>query len=125
MKSAKEMRDELRALRKETLKPVSKMRKGDISAEIEKLKVGREETPASAAVPSAPLKKSMSAVESIKEAKKMEFPQKPSAGGKKSSMAAGKSSVKEESKSAGGDKKKSSKLDRLMKMMEEMSSDEE
>jgi len=46
--SVKEMRDELRALRKEHMKPVSKMGKGDISAEIQRLKVGVEETPAAA-----------------------------------------------------------------------------
>ena len=125
MPSAKELRDELRALRKESVKPISKMRKGDISSEIERLKAGREETPAPAATPSAPLKKSQSAVETIKEAKRMEFPQKPSAGGKKSAMAAGKSSAKGEGKSAGGDKKKSSKMERLMAMMEEMSSSDE
>ena len=123
MKSAKEMRDELRMLRKESLKPVSKMRKNDISAEIEKLRVGREETPASAAVPSASLKKSMSSVETIKEAKKMEFPQKPSATMKKSSGGASKSSVVAKKESAGGEKKKS-KMDKLMEMMME-SSDEE
>lgn len=120
MPSAKELRDELRALRKDAVKPVSKMRKNDIAAEIEKLKVGREETPAVAAVPSASLKKSQSAVETIKEAKRMEFPQKPSVGEKKSSMGAGKSSAKGASKSAGGEKKKS-KLDRLMAMMDQMS----
>ena len=121
MPSRKELMDELRALRKDKVKPISKMRMGDISAEIEKLKVGREETPAVASVPSAPLKKSMSAVETIKEAKASMFPVKP-AGAKKSSMDAGKSSAKEEKKSAGGDKKKS-KLEKLLAMME--SSDEE
>lgn len=120
MKSAKEMRDELRMLRKDAVKPVSKMRKGDISAEIERLRAGREETPAAAAVPSAPLKKSMSAVESIKEAKKMEFPQKPSATMKKSSGGASKFSAVAKKESAVGEKKKS-KMDRLMEMMEGMS----
>lgn len=123
MPSAKELRDELRMLRKDAVKPVSKMRKGDISAEIERMKVGREETPAAAAVPSAPLKKSMSAVETIKEAKKMEFPQKPSATMKKSSGGASKSSVVAKKESAGGEKKKS-KMDRLMEMMMESSEEE-
>ncbi len=50
--TAKELRDELRALRKDVVKPVSKMRVTDISAEIQRLKVAREETPAVAAVPS-------------------------------------------------------------------------
>ena len=75
--SLKDMRDELRALRKEHVKPVSRMKKGDISSEIEKLKAVRSDTPAVAAVPSAPLKKSRSAVESIKAAKSSEFPVKP------------------------------------------------
>ena len=121
MPSAKELRDELRALRKDAVKPVSKMRKGDIAAEIERLKVGREETPAPAAVPSAPLKKSQSAVETVKEAKKMEFPVKPSASAKKSGGGAGKSSAAA-SKESVSEKKKSSKLERLLAMMD---SDEE
>lgn len=120
MPSAKELRDELRALRKDSSKPISKMRKGDIAAEIEKLKMGREETPASAAVPSGSLKKSQSAVESIKEAKKMEFPMKPSAGAKKSPTAAGKSGAPA-SKGGASSEKKKSKLDRLMDMMDNMS----
>ena len=61
-------------LRKEKVKPVSRMKKGDISAEIEKLRVGREETPAAAAVPSAPVRKRKAAVETVKQAKAMEFP---------------------------------------------------
>jgi len=74
----KEMRDELRELRKTTgQRPISRMKKEDISREIERLKVGREETPAVAAVPSAPLKKSKSAVQNVKEAKKAEFPVVP------------------------------------------------
>ena len=114
MPSAKELRDELRAMRKEAVKPVSKMRKGDVAAEIEKLKAGREETPAPAATPSSATKKKMiSAVEDVTSAKRMEFPQKPSAGMKKSATAAGKPSA------ADGSKKKS-KLDKLMAMMDEM-----
>lgn len=81
--SVKDMRDELRALRKEAVKPISKMKKGDISAEIERLKGMRAETPASAAVPSAPPRKGKPAVESIKEAKKEEFPVAPEHSGTK------------------------------------------
>lgn len=85
------MRDELRELRKTTgHRPISKMKKEDISREIERLKVNREETPAVAAVPSAPPKKSKSAVESIKEAKKAEFPVAPEDVKSKKSMGAGK-----------------------------------
>jgi len=72
------MRAELRALRKEHVKPVSRMRKGDISSELENLRRMRETTPAAAATPSAPPKVLKSRVESVKEAKKSEFPVKPS-----------------------------------------------
>jgi hypothetical protein len=71
----KEMREELRALRKaQDVRPISRMKKGDISEEIEKLKLHRESTPPVAAFVSAPTQVSRSAVKSIKEAKKMEFP---------------------------------------------------
>lgn len=75
--SLADLRKELRELRKEHMKAPSRMRKGDISAEIERLRGRREETPAAAAVPSAPVRKSRAAVESIKEAKAAEFPVKP------------------------------------------------
>ena len=76
MSSLKEMRDELRDLRKAhpEHKPVSKMRKADISSMIQKLKVHREETPAPAVFSSAPAKTYKSAVESVKKAKESEFP---------------------------------------------------
>lgn len=75
----KEMREELRALRKAAdHRPISRMKKGDISEEIEKLKLHRESTPPAAAYVSAPTQVSKSAVKSIKEAKKMEFPVEPS-----------------------------------------------
>ena len=125
MPSAKELKDELRQLRKShpDYMPISKLKKGDISSQIERLKAGREETPAPAAVPSASLKKSQAAVETIKEAKRMEFPQKPSSKAeksvKKSTTDAGRSAAAEK-----GEKKKS-KLDRLMEMMDQMSSSDE
>ena len=120
MPSAKELRDELRALRKEHVKPVSRMRVGDMSAEIERLRRGREETPAAAAVPSAPSRVSKAAVESIKKAKESEFPVKP---GKKVAehmkpAAAPKKSAAEPKKS------RPSKAD-LLKMIGELTSDEE
>ena len=113
----KSLRDELRALRKEKVKPVSRMRKADISAEIEKLKVARETTPAPAAVPSAPLKKSKAAVESIKEAKAAQFPVMPEGSGK----------VKKEKamKSAPAEEKKKSKKDILAEMMKLMAAEED
>ena len=74
----KEMESELRQLRSEKgAKPISKMRMTDISAEIERYKVGRAETPPIASYPTAPVKASRSAVESVKEAKESEFPVEP------------------------------------------------
>lgn len=74
--SAKEMREELRALRKEhpDHRPVSKMKKGDISEMIQKMKAGREETPAVASITNASPRKMKSEVESIHKAKELEFP---------------------------------------------------
>jgi len=63
--AVKELRDELRTLRKDSVKPISKMKLKDISVEIEKLKVSREETPPVASTISG---KSKKAVESVKEA---------------------------------------------------------
>ena len=119
MPSAAELRAELRALRKEHVRPVSRMKMGDISSEIDKLRGMREETPASAAVPSAPLRKSKAAVESIKEAKASEFPVKPA--DKDNHKKAGEHHAKADAKKAPAEKKKS-KLAKLLAMME---SDEE
>lgn len=118
MSDLKSLREELRKLRKEKVHPVSRMRKADISAEIEKLRVGREETPAPAAVPSAPLKKSKAAVETVKQAKATEFPVVPDGGAMK------KGAAKKDPKPA-PEKKKSKKdmMEALMAMMD--SSDEE
>jgi len=122
MPSLSELRAELKELRKSSLgeRPVSRMTKGDISAQIEHLKRMRGETPAAAAVPSAPLRKSVAAVESVKEAKASEFPIMPApakkaAAPKKAAAAAA---------AAAAPAKKSSKMDRLMKMLEELSDSE-
>ena len=74
--SLKEMRDELRELRKAhpEHKPVSKMRKADISSMIQKLKVHREDTPQVAVFSSSPAKVYKAASESVKKAKESEFP---------------------------------------------------
>ena len=119
MPSAAELRAELRILRKEHVRPVSRMKVGDISSEIDKLRGMREETPASAAVPSAPLRKSKASVESIKEAKAAEFPVKPA--DKDNHKKAGEHHAKADAKKAPAEKKKS-KLAKLLAMME---SDEE
>jgi hypothetical protein len=111
--SLAEMRAELRELRKEHVKPVSRMRKSDISAEIQKMKVHREETAAPAATPAPAPKKMASSVESIKEAKKHEFPRHPEGAEKK------KMTKKTEEKKA-----PMSKKEKLKKMLAEMSDDE-
>jgi len=54
MPSAKELKDQLRALRKEHQKPVSRMSKRDCADEVERLKQMRETTPPVAAVPGLP-----------------------------------------------------------------------
>lgn len=108
-KSAADLRKELRELRKNHVKPVSRMRVGDISAEIEKLRGAREETPAAASVPSAPLKKMKPAVESIKQAKRNEFPVAPASDATEKKATAKKAAPK----------KKSDVLEKLMKLMEE------
>lgn len=73
-----DMRKELRELRKEAVKPVSRMRKSDIAAELEKLRHKTDTTPLVAATPAAPAKKAKAAVEPIEKAKESEFPVKPS-----------------------------------------------
>lgn len=124
MSDLKSLREELRRMRKESVKPVSKMRKGDISAEIERMKGMRAETPAVAAVPSAPPKKSKAAAETIKEAKATEFPVAPEHHSKKKT--AGKSSTGASKHVAGEDagSKKKDKLAKLKQMLAEMSDSE-
>jgi hypothetical protein len=117
MPSASELKAELRALRKESLKPVSRMKVADIASEIQKLKGHREETPAVAAVPSAPIKKSKAAVESIKDAKAAEFPMKPDQG-ITTPKKGGKGKAPKDVVSTAVEKKKS-KLAKLLEMMED------
>ena len=115
MPSAAELRAELRALRKEHVRPVSRMKMGDISSEIDKLRGMREETPAAAAVPSAPLRKSKAAVESIKEAKAAEFPVKPA--DKAAHKKVAEHHAKADAKKAPAEKKKS-KMEKLLAMLD-------
>jgi len=107
-KTAAELRAELRELRKShaDYKPVSKLGVKDISAQIERIRGKREETPAAAATPSSKSKMVKSSVETIKEAKASEFPTYPS------------------SSKAAPQKKKTSKA-QLMAMLNEMSSSDE
>lgn len=118
-KSSAELRSELRALRKEHVKPISRMRVGDISAEIQKLKVMREETPAPAAVPSVAPQKYKAAVETVKEAKKAEFPVMPA--GKSEAKSEGKAKASKAPKAEPEKKKmdKKAMMAKLMAMMED------
>jgi hypothetical protein len=120
--SLKDMRDELRALRKESMKPVSRMKKADCAAELEKLRGKREETAPVASVGGEKKpKKMVGSVADVKIAKEREFPTKPAeeskkkSGGKKSTVVGGSGAV--------GEKSKISK-DMLRKMIDEMSDDE-
>lgn len=119
------MRDELRALRKESVKPVSRMRKMDIAAELERLRGKREEVPPVASTAGAAPKKMAAKEKDVKVAKEKEFPVAPTEekkkGGKKSSGMVSKSASAAPSESSS---KKSSKKDMLMKMIAEMSDSE-
>lgn len=118
MSSLAEMRKQLREARKETVKPVSRMKKGDVLMELEKLKTKREDTPPVAATTGAAPKK-MEAVQSdVKVAKEKGFPAKPvemSKAKKDKGSAVPKTTVAA---------KKMSKMERLMAMVDEMTDDE-
>jgi hypothetical protein len=118
MPSAKELRDELRALRKETKKPVSRMKKTDVLAELETLRGTRETVAPVASVGGAKPKMMVSKVEDVKRSKEVGFPMKPSEAApkkKEKAMASGQEAAP----------KKKSKLDRLMAMMDQMSDTDE
>ena len=123
--SLKDLKDELRALRKETVKPVSRMRKADIASELERLRGKREETPPVASVTGAKAKKMDAKIDDIKVAKEKEFPIKPveekKKGGKKPSGLASKPASAGASDSSS---KPMSKKEKLLKMVEEMSDSE-
>ena len=116
--SLKEMRDELRSLRKEAVKPVSKLKKGDVLLELEKLRGKRETTAPVAATEGAKPKKMESKIADVKVAKEQGFPSKPV-----EEVKAKKSKGSAVPKTTVADKKPS-KMDRLMKMMEAMSDEE-
>ena len=122
--SLAEMRKELRELRKEAVKPVSRMRKGDICSELERLRGKREENPPVASVVGAKPKKMAPKIDDIKVSKEKEYPMKPVEEKKKAS---GKSSKKETvvgGSGAVGVSTKVSKKDMLKKLIEEMSDSE-
>ena len=113
----KEMREELRSLRKDAVKPVSRMRKADIASELEKLRGRREETAPVASVHGAMPKKQEAKIVDVKKAKEAEFPVMPA---EKSKAKKDKGSAVAKPTAA----KKSSKMERLMAMVDEMSDDE-
>ena len=126
MPSAKELKDELRKLRKESQKPVSKMRIADVASEIERLKGKREETPAVSATPAHKEPKKMAPkVKDVKEAKASEFPVAPASapekkkGGKKEVVVGGSGAVGESTVKSGG------KKDKLAKLLAMLDSDSE
>ena len=129
MADLKALRDELRKLRKDSVKPVSRMRKADIASEIERLKGTRETVPPVASTKGASVKASKSAVESVKEAKAAEFPIEPVEKKKAGSKAPKKLPVESVKHSAAPSEKKGKskmeKLKRLMEMMSESETDEE
>lgn len=118
------MRATLREMRKETVKPVSRMKKGDISNEINALRERRETTPAAAATPSAPPKGMKADVEKVKDVKKAVFMKPghdmPTGVGR---AAASAKIPKADMKSKPKADTKMSKKDMLMKMLSEMSDD--
>jgi len=108
MSSLAEMRAQLRELRKDSVKPVSRMRKGDISDELNRLRELRETTPAVRATPvTLPRSKE---VESIKKAKASEFPVVPD-----------KKMKKKLGEGGAGQQKKASSKSKLLQMLSEMS----
>lgn len=119
--SLKDLRDELRTLRKEKVKPTSRMKKADILLELEKLRGKREDTPPVASTVGAKPKKMAAKIDDIKVSKEKEFPVKPVDAEKKSS---GKKATVVGGSGAVGAKTKVSKA-MLRQMLDDISSDEE
>ena len=122
------MRAELKELRKShpEFGPVSRMKKQDVSSCLERLRVSREETPAPAAVPSAAPRRGNPAAQSIKEAKRDEFPVEPASAGTSKGMprkTARKAYEGETPKKAAAAEKGASKKD-LAALLAKMLSDE-
>ena len=119
MSSLAEMRAELRELRKNHVKPVSKMRKADIHSELERLREKRETTAPVASTHSEKPRPVEPRASSYHESKESEHKVKPAPAGKKGKPVLGKAS-------GGAKKSGSAKLEKLLAMMENMSdSDEE
>jgi hypothetical protein len=94
----------------------------DFSEHINVLRAARDETPFPAAVPSAPDMIYRSAAETIKEAKRMEFPMYPAGKGKASTlrpgqMAYAKMEAKKEAKKESSPRKGMKKMKKMDKGM--------
>ena len=133
MSDLKSMREELRALRKDYVKPESRMRKGDISTELNRLREMREETPAVASYSNVKVPRQVSSVESIREAKASEFPVEPERAKKQMPKALVRPAPKVAAKAAKAAKaapkadlkKKESKLAQLMRLLESEEEEQE
>jgi hypothetical protein len=118
--SLKDMRDELRELRKHnsSVKAVSKMKKMEIALELEKLRGKREETPAAVSMMAHKSKAMVPKITDVKVAKEREFPVAPAKETKKKAketVVGGSGAI--------GVEAKMSKKDMLRKMIEEMEDD--
>jgi hypothetical protein len=123
--SLKDLREELRSLRKESVKPVSRMKKGDILMELERMRGKREETPPVASTVGAKPKKMAAKIDDIKVSKEKEFPVKPvEEEKKKSGMKESKKATVVGGSGAVGAKTKISKA-MLRQMLDDISSDDE
>jgi len=120
--SLADMRKELRDMRKEFVKPVSRMKKGDISHEINALRERRETTPAASATPSAPPKGMKADVENIKDVKKSVF-MKPGHSEMPEGVGKGKAPKGEKMPKVDKMSDKMSTKAKLMKMLADMSDD--
>lgn len=114
------MKDELRALRKETVKPVSRMRKADIASELERLRGKRETTAPVASTVGAKPKKEEAKLADVKVAKEQGFPTHPV---EESKAKKGKGSALPKT-TVDAAPKKSDKLAKLKAMLEAMSDSE-
>ena len=117
--SLKEMRDELRALRKEAVKPVSKLKKGDVLLELERLRGKRETVPPVASTEATKPKKMEAVHADVKVAKEKSFPTKPV---EEAKAKKGKGSALPKTTVAD---KKPSKMEKLKAMLEAMGSESE
>lgn len=124
-KSAAELKAELRALRKEHQKPVSKMRIADVASEIERLRDKRETVAPVASTPAEKAPKKMAAkVADVKEAKEHEFPvapkeAEPKKKSKKEVVVGGSGAIGESGHKSSG------KKDKLAKLLAMLDSDSE